>query len=241
MKNVLIAIPALTWQVNLGLATFLCQIVGRSIRDWTFHLVVLPETSPVHFARNTLVGEFLRNADMSHLWFVDHDMIPEESALSLFDIEADIVSGRCLSARSGTDGAELAITAFAERDPVTGAFIHIKSTVSTPTPIIGAGAANLLIRRAVLTDCRMRLTPAYIDLFGKERSLEDEQDAAPAIFRTLHKPNGQILLGEDLDFVYRASALGYVCIYQPSARMGHMKSQDLNSTEKMIRREISRR
>jgi hypothetical protein len=118
--DVLIAIPALTWQMNIALAMWLCQVVGHQIGEWRFHLVVGPEMSPVHFARNNLVGEFLRRPEMTHLWFIDHDMMPEVSALQILDVEADIVSGRCLAGRSGPDGMQLVVTAFEARDQATG-------------------------------------------------------------------------------------------------------------------------
>lgn len=238
MRNILIAIPAFTWQVNLALVTFLCQVIGREHKDARFHLVALPEVAPVHYARNCLVAEFLRQKEMSHLWFIDHDMMPEVSALAILDVDGDIVSGRCLAARTGDRGMELYVTAFTDRNPDTGVFTGVRDNPAEPVPVVGAGAASLLVCRAVLEDPRMQLAPDYVDLVGRPRSLQDEEGAAPAIFRTLYKPNGQILLGEDLDFVFRASQLGYRCMYQPAARMGHLKVQDLNGIEQMLRREL---
>lgn len=120
------------------------------------------------------------------------------------------------------------MTAFTHRDEQTGGFVRVQGAPTEPIPIIGAGAANLLIRRKVLQDPRMHLAPEYIDLAGRARSIREEGEA-PAVFRMVHKPNGQVLLGEDIDFVHRAFELGYQCVYDPRSAMGHLKTTDLAS------------
>jgi hypothetical protein len=86
----------------------------------------------------------------------------------------------------------------------------------------------------------MRLPSAYHDFDGELRTLDDDPEAAPAIFRTPQAPNGRILLGEDIDFVYRAVGLGYRCTYQPRARMGHLKPVNLADLERYVEDEVSR-
>ena len=44
----------------------------------------------------------------------------------------------------------------------------------------------------------MHNDPNFVDLYGKPTSLVDGD--APPIFRTLYKPNGEVLRGEDIDF-----------------------------------------
>ena len=90
-----------------------------------------------------------------------------------------------------------------------------------------------MIARHVLEDDEIRLSPAYVD-----RNWEPQRptaDDAPATFRTVYAPNGRMLVTEDLDFVNRASSLGYRCVYEPAAVVGHQKRLDLQDVEAMIR------
>lgn len=236
-NTVLVAIPALDWRINASIATFLYQLAARSTDPtfgWQCSLAVVPEVSPVHYARNLLVGIFLRETNANALWFIDNDMMPEPGAEKILESEADVVSGHCLATKLCPDGRiSLRVTAYTERDE-HGHFRGTPPLNDIPSPIVAAGAANLLIRRRVLEDPRMHYDSSFLDLTGTQRSVLDDSPFAPPVFRTHFKPNGQVQLSEDLDFVYRAHALGYRCLYDPRARMGHLKTADLNGIAQML-------
>jgi hypothetical protein len=89
---------------------------------YQFSITVAPEISPVHYARNLLVGIFLKETNADFLWFIDNDMMPDESSLEILNTDADIASGRCLATRPSEHGIDLAVTAFSTRNPATGEF-----------------------------------------------------------------------------------------------------------------------
>lgn len=235
--HVVVAVPCFDARVTAPLAELtyrLAAMSGDPELPWTFRICFLSDVSPVAYARNLLVARFLAEPDADVLWFLDADTLPEESALLVLTVDADIVSGRVLSARPGVSGSPSLVVAAFEKRREDGTFEAFSAHVRTPAPMVASGAAHLLVRRRVLEDRRMRVTPKYTGVNGDGCSLDDEPDAAPAIFRTLHKPNGEVILSEDLDFVSRASALGYQCVFDPRARAGHLKTADLSGIEQMI-------
>jgi hypothetical protein len=234
--RVFVAIPTVHWRLTAQLASFLLRLGSGQLADprrWSFEIAVLPDVQPVAFARNTLVAAFLQ-AESSWLWFLDDDMTPTDSTVAVLDVDADIVTGRAPIVRPGDDGEPIiAHAAFASRKG--DAFEYAKAAAH-PVPIVAAGAGCLLVRRAVLEDPRMRLEGRYESAFGEPRDLAQEAEAAPAIFRTPTKPNGEALIGEDMDFVYRAHLLGYRCMFEPKALLGHHKRVDLAGVERMLNR-----
>jgi hypothetical protein len=238
--SIMLGIPTLDFSIQTQLASFLLELCTGKVDPSTFRFEVcfVAGVAPVAFARNTLVGAFLQSrADA--LWFIDADITPTPAVLRMLEIDADIVSGRAPIVRPGDDG-ELVIVhaAFAER-LASGGFTYA-GTGAQPLPIVACGAGCLLIRRAVLEDPRLRLSPHYVSPIDEPCTLEDDPVAAPAIFRTPTKPNGEPLIGEDMDFVYRAHRLGYQCAFDAAAACGHVKRVDLAGVEAMIRRAIAR-
>jgi len=61
-----------------------------------------------------------------------------------------------------------------------------------------------------------------------------ERPNLDARVRVSMKPNGEPLIGEDIDFVYRAHQLGYRCMFQPRALGGQQKTVDLSGVGRMI-------
>ncbi len=235
---VMLAVPTLDWRINTQLASFLLELCTGKVdpSEVRFEVCFLPDTQPVHYARNVLAGAFLQSK-ADRLWFLDADITPTLNVLTMLALDADIVSGRAPIVRPGDDGAPTIVHAAFDRRLPGGAFGYARRA-SHPVPMIASGAGCLLIRRAVLLDPRMHLSPTYSTPSGELRSLDSEANAAPALFRTPSKPNGEPLLGEDMDFVERASTLGYSCIFDPRAACGHVKRVDLAGVEQMIEREL---
>ena len=233
-QRVLVAVPSLSWQLSLQLASFLLELgAGRLVdpKRWSFEIALLPEVQPVHYARNMLVGAMLEG-EHEWLWFLDDDITPSPSTVAVLGVEGDVITGRAPIVRPGEDGEPIVVhAAFDRREGETFGYAPMSDG---PSPIVAAGAGCLLIRRTVLEDERMRLGGAYVSAFGDPRDLRDEPGAAPAVFRMPTKPNGEPLIGEDMDFVYRAHLLGYRCMFQPRALLGHQKRVDLSGVERML-------
>lgn len=239
-RKVMVAVPTFEWTINTMLASFLMRLCSGALLSpaaFRFEAAFLPETYPIHYARNLLVGAFLES-DCDALWFLDDDITPTDTSVRVLEVEADIVTGRAPVSRPGDEGFPvIAHAAFSER-LADGSFRYAPRG-KEPSDVVAAGAGCLLVYRAVLADPRMRLDPVYDTAVGEPRSLADEPGAAPAIFRMPSKPNGEPLSGEDMDFVYRAHRLGYRCMFHPAAEVGHLKRVDLAGVEVMISRAVA--
>lgn len=182
---------------------------------------------PVELARNTLAGQFLRT-DCDALLMVDQDQRPQSSAVRILDSLADITAALTFMARTIPDGAAkrrgLAVPAMRLSPAGELAAISPTSAGSQDVDVVGFGA--VLIKRRVLEDRRLWLSPEFADPYsGAVQQLGP--DEPPPIFRTVRKPNGKTLYGEDFDFCLRARALGYSIAVQMDARFGHVKPTDL--------------
>lgn len=90
--KIFIAILSLNKFIATGIATRLVQWAGEGLQPI---LAFITGTSPVDFARNKAVEEFLKT-DCTHILFWDHDIIPPKDALKkLYLHDLDIVSPMC--------------------------------------------------------------------------------------------------------------------------------------------------
>lgn len=184
---------------------------------------------PVELARNTIAGRFLRT-DCDALLMIDQDQRPQSSADQLLDSLADVTAGMTLMARTIPDGQAkrrgLAVPAMRASGGGPLAAIEPFSVGDQDVDTVGFGA--VLIKRRVLEDRRLWMSPEFADPYtGAQQTIAGDPEEPPAIFRTLRKPNGRTLYGEDFDFCLRAKALGYSVAVQMNARFGHVKPNDL--------------
>ena len=235
---VFLALPTMTGSVNLGIHGWLFESLMRSLvgdLPWEFALQHVNQIVPVEYARNVLSGMFLKRTDCSKMFFIDHDMIPDADAYQLLaDDTADIVVGRCLifDAKTADSPPRMKFSAFMH-DPKDELF---RSIVPSPnereSEIDGAGAACMVVKRAVIEDRRMWLETKYKNLAGDDCDLDLERADpmwAPPIFRRTCAPNGRTMRGEDLDFCSRAKALGYKVKIIWTAGFGHLKEVNLEN------------
>lgn len=224
-ESVMIAVPSLDQQITPALATFCANLTPDDERD--FETVYLCEAKPVDFARNLCVQRFLESK-RDRLWFLDADGVPNDACKKMLEVDADIALGLVPvwipKGYGGADVGHVVYNVYEWKDE-TDKYKHFPPLVDgTEEEVDAGGCAAMLIRRAVLEDPRMRFSPDYIDICGTERTMRS--DAAPAVFRSLHKPNGEGLLGEDLYFCYRAKKCGYTVKYAPGVYFGHRKIID---------------
>lgn len=225
-EHILVGITSIRSEVNTGLLGFCANLTNAEDRRFTLHVV--NGARPVDYARNTVAQEFLANSDYDRLWFLDHDGVPPPNALDLLEVDADIVSGIVPVWMGPNKERKCGAIVFNVYD-----FVGEEKKYSPISPPVepttqkmdGAGCACMIIRRKVLEDGRMRYGRDYKDMLGTPRTLGPEEP--PSIFRTHHKPNGEVLLSEDLDFCHRATSLGYTARYYTGTQFGHLKFVNL--------------
>jgi hypothetical protein len=229
-------------RATIGIYQFLTLLERLGMQPdypYKFSWQIMNGLRPVEYARNRLVGAFLKNTKAERLWFIDEDMLPTQTSLELLDVDADIVAGRAwaFDHPNGNRGPSLKLCIFDYNKLGDYKFNPVvPENGSSVMDVTAAGTATMLISRAVLEDPRMNLPGAYTGLDGIVHSVDVEREAddwAPPVFRTLYKPNGHILRGEDLDFCLRAHELGYSIKAHVGSEFGHLKEVNLNDVAAM--------
>lgn len=211
--GVMVCIPNLGSRVHNALTFWLIGLGYRTIDPecpYFFKLYMPNDLTPVEYARNECVREFLKDPFYKKLFFIDSDTIPPANALDLLGYDDGMVSGLCHIWQGGDQDKRgfyvpprMKINAFDFR-PETDDFI---SKIPPPDGRVfycdAAGAACLVIRRDLL-------------------------EAMPEPwFRTIRDPYGAGLRGEDLDFCRRAGLMGIKVLYVPTVQFGHIKQVDM--------------
>src|SRR3972149_2539557 len=81
--GVMVAIPNIQAHINTALAIWLIQLSYKTIDaecPWFFKIHVPNDYTPVEYARNMCVREFMKDPFYKRLWFIDSDMIPPNNA-----------------------------------------------------------------------------------------------------------------------------------------------------------------
>lgn len=217
--GVMIAVPNLGSQIVTPLMMSLLELPYRTFADncpFFFKIHLPPDLTPVEYARNECVREFLKDPFYKRLYFIDADMNPPPNWLDLLDHDEPIVSGMTyiwMGGRPDERGFYLPpmmkINAFDYRPGFEDFISRIPSPDNQQFYCDAAGASCMVIRRDVL-------------------------EAMPEPwFRTIRDPYGKGLRGEDLDFCKRAKELLDVrVLYIPKVTFGHIKRTDLNEVTK---------
>jgi hypothetical protein len=203
---------------------------------------------PVEYARNLLTRRFLETT-CEWLYFVDTDMLPPENPFDLIRSatlgDFDIVVGQALSFRHKTarESEGMKLCAFIYNDHEKGFRPVQPGPRERIKPCDAAGTGCMVIHRRVLEDPRLHLDPDYVGLDGALHSLNDDDykstaDWAPALFRTIRRPNGHALRGEDIDFTWRATQLGYRLAIDLGVRFGHLKRIDIDQALGIVDRAV---
>jgi hypothetical protein len=225
--RIFIGIPTLGW-TTMGLASSMCQLVEGSLDPrsrFHFSRCWIEGARPADYARNLLCQKFLLS-DCERIWFMDADTSPPKNILDLLTMDADIVSG--LTPTWGNHSANVPpqpnYTAYRYDESERG-LMHVPIYNKGIEPVDAVGPAMMLIKRRVIEDRAMRLSPEYLTFDDRMERLDD--DDAPAIFREVRKPNGQLDMSEDLDFCWRARKLGYKVMVNHGVKCNHVKEVDV--------------
>jgi hypothetical protein len=241
-ESIMIAVP-MVGRLTVDLHQFILETINRTLQPGRFAFAWQPvlNTRPIHYARNLLVGKFLKSR-CDRLWFLDHDVVPDGSIFDLLDLPGDLVAGRYFIWNEATEDSPPNIVpcAYTRPDPNVWAWEPVfDDGGASHRPVDGAGTGCMLIRREVVEDRRLWLPCDYVDMNGKPCSLDDERDKddwGPPIFRTPAKPNGHEMTTEDLDFCWRAKQLGYSISFGANLAVGHRKEVNLEHLAILMQR-----
>ena len=244
-EKIHIAVPVTDNVMGLAVSVFLAQLDRLSMSPaipYAFSWHVIHGKKPVEYARNILVGNFLKNTDASRLWFIDTDMEPPENALDMLKADGDIVAPITFAFNHATPklsaGLKLCMFRYDLKGDKTFQSIIPEDPRIRYCEMDGAGTAAMIIKREVLEDRRMWLDGGYTKLTGEYvdcATHEDDADFAPPIFRNIYKPNGAIMRGEDLDFCLRARELGYKLTGDLGVHFGHIKQVNLREVANFVK------
>jgi len=236
-EHIHIGIPCGSGRLGVPITDFLANIHRLSAEPsvpYQFSWQILNGHRPVEYARNLLVGGFLRDTKAERLWFMDDDMKPPANALALLGVDADMAAPAAFAFNHATPDRpptlKLCLFNYLEDQHSFECALPGKTGV-TEMQVDGAGTAAMVIRRHVLEDRRLWQEGGYSDLAGKAQDCwqtdPDGGTFAPPIFKMVSQPNGKIMRGEDLDFCLRARALGYKLVGHYGVNFGHVKPVDL--------------
>lgn len=213
-EGIFVAIPNIGATISTPLAYLISALNFQTvdINSPYFFKVFMPnDVTPVEYARNVCVQEFLSDPYYKRLWFMDADAIPAGNALDLLNSPDEaIVSGmtmiwNCeeLTPEGTYRPPTMKINGFRWKRKEDTFESLVPPRGSTGFHCDAAGAACLLIKRQVF------------------------EDVGSPWFRTLRDPMGRMLRGEDLDFCRRAMLKGHRVWYRPDVAFGHRKFIDL--------------
>ena len=217
MEHVLIATATMDKKVSSGIANLFSQVSAPGIKqDYKFSTMVVENVRGFALMRNMVSGVFLKSP-CDRLWFLDNDVLPAANVLDLLDVDGDVVAG-VVPFQHCTSGAYLKLR---DLDDLSSRTEDYTGT-GTLLDVTCVGTACTWIRREVLEDPKMHLGRDYVRPDGRADRLGDEEP--PSIFRYNWLPNGDTMMGEDFDFSYRASRLGYRVRYDGRVVCDHVKT-----------------
>ena len=248
-QKVMLGIPTMSNRITIQLAGIL-EAMRHSEKDseseFDFKFLMEMGRSPVEYARNVLVGQFLRT-DCEKLWFMDEDMLPTSSVARLLYSDADIIAARMykFDHPNPDAGTQVGLGLCAMTKASNGLFSPLMPSVGENSvqncDAVGTGCT--VITRRVLEDRRLWFPNIVAEI---NKPVVDGNvdcgtgDYAPAIFRTQRAPNGKGIMGEDIDFCVRAKALGYSIQVDLNAVCGHFKTIDVDQAGFLAQETVKR-
>lgn len=237
-EHVMVGIPNMNW-VASSLASRMIALERAShdpASKYRFSFVWVQGAKPADYARNIIAGVFLKS-NATRLWFMDSDTMPPKEFTRLLAIDADIVSGITPTWGNQNSG-ELPQPNFtvARYDEKEKGFFTSTCYETGTEAVDAVGTAMMIIRRKVLEDPALHLSPAYITFDGDLACLDPGEP--PAIFREVRAPNGRMTMTEDYDLCYRAKKLGYSIVVDHGIKCGHWKQIDVLQVIEYLRTRV---
>jgi hypothetical protein len=211
--GVFVAIPNLGAAIGVALSNWTDFLAFKTLDmecPWFFRVYKPNDLTPVEYARNECVREFLADKRMKRLWFIDADTNPPGNALDLLDFDEPMVSAQThiwMNAYLDGDGFYkhpiIKANAFKWRRDLDDFLSIVPANDGKPFYCDATGAASLVIKREVI------------------------EDMPEPWFRTVRDPYGKMKRSEDLDFTKRATDRRHQLLYVPQVTFGHLKHIDV--------------
>ena len=247
--KVMLGVPTMTNRVTIqvaGIIEAMRQSVGVGDTEFEFKYILEMGRAPVEYARNVIVGHFLRS-DFDKLWFMDEDMLPQSSTVRLLHSDADIIAARMYKFDHPNPdiGVSVGLGLCAMKESPNGMFSPVMPSLgeNAVQDCDAVGTGCTVISRRVLEDRRLWFPNTVREISKPEVDGNIDTgmgEYAPAIFRTQRAPNGKGIMGEDIDFCKRAKALGYTIKVDLNAVCGHFKHIDIDQAGFLAQETVSR-
>ena len=221
MEHILICTATMDKKVSSGINNFFSAAHAQNAgaTRYKFSTATLENVQGYALMRN-MASQKLLESPCDRLWFIDNDVIPPANVMDLLETDGDIV-GASIPYAFSLSAAFLKLKDLNDLRTMEGHFLPSDQTHD----VTCVGTACTIIRRHVLEDPRMHGTRDFLYRDGRKGRLSD--DAPPPIFQFHRLPNGDINMGEDWDFCYRASKLGYRVRYDGRVLCDHAKTVGL--------------
>ena len=233
-ENVLIAVPTLTGKLSASIAYLFTLAHKLNAREgpFTYHTTTAEGISGHALARNNIVQQF-RKGNYDRLWMIDDDIVVEAEAFGLLDVDADIVAPLMpiYKLNHDRDAKRLnvwtgyAAFRFHDLDDMNSSTYADLEFGTGIQEVDAAGFGCTIIRAALLRDERLLGNLEFTRLDGRRHTLTETDP--PPLFQTRTLPNGEVDLGEDVDFCLRAKKLGYRVAVDTGIEVGHVKPFDI--------------
>lgn len=194
MKTLYIAIPTMGW-----LNTELAEWIDTFQSPFEMERVVFTKNiSPVSFARNKIVDDFLKT-NYDTLMMIDADTTPPRNAI---EVLAWILSESGASVATGI--TPIVLNSLQQKANVYRTHEGVEKSIKiselpyVPFEVVGCGASCIMITREILE----KLPKPY--------------------FKTIEYDNGKIC-SEDLYFCEQVRKVGGTIVAHPDVRCGHVK------------------
>lgn len=248
-QSVMVGIPTDSNRVTIQVVGLLDALRVSSFEEdaaFDVHFCLQHGRTPVEYARNIIVGEFLRS-NCDKLWFIDDDMLPDHSVARLLHSDADITCAQMykFDHPDPEKGTTVGLGLCAMKKKANGLYhpIVTEPGCMAVQEVDAVGTGCTIISRRVLEDRRMWYDNVYTLPEGTviDGNVDDgKRPFVPAVFKFLRAPSGYPLVGEDVDFCARAKALGYTVKVDLNAVSGHWKEIDINQAGELARETVNR-
>lgn len=218
-QSVLIAILSKDGECRVEYIPFIFKCTdlnGLPDHPFQYHITVVMGCVPACYAHNEAARRCL-DGGYDWLWLWADDMIPcEQSFLGLWKSQADM---RMLTVYNVIGDPPRLVHMAAQMDERGYRWgpLHPQREPYQPAT---CGTGGLAISRRILEDPRMHL--------------HEREDRFVALFQDKYDQWGRRPVGHDVDFVQRATDLGYLVEVVPEAIADHMKAVGLTTVAGMI-------
>jgi hypothetical protein len=208
--GLLIAIPNVSGEMRTELATALIQAAVLLTKlEIQFGVYWVIGSSAVERARNSIIEEFMRKEEFSHLLMIDDDMdFDHRMILKILSNKHEVCYAAGVKKKKPSDARpEFAMFPLGRENPICPDCGCIE---------MGAGGCCFMLASK---DAIEKMLEHFKDLWYIDD--EDREKRVPALFNPYLEPDSHIYRAEDVAFYYRWRSVGGRVWLDPSIQLGH--------------------